>query len=118
MGLLMRCFSCATLGALFALGVACSSVPDVTYVDDVPSDGGSEAGDGDGGADAKPTPLSCPDNPPAVGAGVCCGKRLCLRCTSADCSPCETAGCFGTEADVCCRKNPGQLLCLPATSCF
>ncbi|MBX3203973.1 MAG: hypothetical protein KF764_02830 [Labilithrix sp.] len=109
------------------LALACSSVPDVQYVDvEAGADGGasgaSEAGaSGDGGASEEggaDASVSCPDNPPPAGSGVCCGAQLCVRCSASHCSRCERASCDGDE--VCCARNSfggGNIDCRRASAC-
>lgn len=108
--------------AVAAFVGACSSVPEVTFVDDG-IDGGrdasSEAG-GDGGrADGGSSDWSCAPGglPPPSDVGVCCGARLCIKCTASDCAKCDQEGCGGTPSDVCCRRNAQQMQCKPLNAC-
>lgn len=107
---------------------ACSSVPDVQFVDagDGAASSSSSSGSVDSGADAgrdaavdgATTPdWSCPTKPPPATEGVCCGNRLCLKCTQSDCTKCEQAGCAGTLNAACCPKNPVQITCKAYTDC-
>jgi hypothetical protein len=94
----------ATAGLPFWL--ACSSVPDVTYLDDDASTSGGPNSSAN---------YSCPDNPPPAGRGVCCGERLCLRCSESHCSRCEREACDGDEA--CCARTPGNVECRRQSLC-
>lgn len=92
--------------------IACSSVPDIVFVDEIDADGsgtngemGSEAGEGGGSAGVQLDAgnVMCPDTPPPQGAGVCCGSRLCVRCKENQCDRCVNANC--ADAEICCRKG-------------
>jgi hypothetical protein len=112
-----------------ALALACSSVPDVHFVDGdaaaSSSSGSTDSGAGDAAKDAAGAgdsgsglpDWSCPSKPPPAGEGVCCGTRLCFKCTQADCGKCEQAGCAGTLSAACCPKNPVQMTCKAYPDC-
>lgn len=105
-----------------ALAASCSSVPIVHYADDGGSSGTPDGSSGDGapdtGSSSGQPDWSCPDKPPPSGSGsVCCGNRLCFKCTDSDCSKCDQAGCGGSMSDGCCRKNQVQLMCKAYTEC-
>ena len=96
-----------------ALGTAaCSSVPDVVFLDT--DSGGSSGSSGSSGT--VPTPYSCPDKPPPIGEGVCCGTRLCLGCTQGHCERCSRAGCSGDDA--CCRGQGSNVDCRAPSTCL
>lgn len=100
------------------LALACSSVPDITFVDG--GDGTSSSSSGDSGTEGGPSlpDWSCPNKPPPANSGsVCCGNRLCIKCTASDCAKCEQEGCGGTLNAACCRKNPVQLQCKAYPDC-
>lgn len=110
----------ALIVVLAAALVGCSSVPDVIYVDDdAGADGSSSGGaEEDSGTDELPSQYRCPDAPPPTELGVCCGTRVCLKCTEANCDRCAKAACTGD--DVCCAKNAGQSMnvdCRRQSSC-
>lgn len=105
------------VSALGVSALACSSVPDVAYVDldAAPADDTDDGGVSSGGVPG--TPYRCPDNPPPPSRGTCCGTRLCLRCSPAHCSRCERAICG--DAEVCCGRGQfgGSFDCRRASAC-
>jgi hypothetical protein len=116
------------LGGLLTAS-ACSSVPDVTFVeDDAGASSNPEAGSSGstsgstGGADggdagpAKPK-WSCPSSEPPAADGICCGNRLCLGCAPSDCGRCEQKGCAGTLDDLCCIGNGSAIDCRAWSAC-
>lgn len=101
----------ASGAALVAL-VACGSVPDLVFVDDV--------------ADAAPdAPRDAPPDAPrppdaggdggcgATGGDVCCGARVCRNCAPADCAECDACNASTT---FCCRRQNG-VQCRSGGSC-
>lgn len=115
----------AILASGLTLALACSSVPDVHFVDGGDGTSTSSSGDsgrtdsgGDGGGSSGIPDWSCPNKAPPAGSGsVCCGNRLCVKCSEADCAKCEQAGCTGTLNSVCCPKNPVQITCKAYSDC-
>lgn len=117
--------------ATFVVGLGCSSIPDVTFVDDapdgsvtlpdgavVPQDAGADANRPDTGArpdssapDAS-VPNTCPGSPPA-GYLRCCGSVPCAgeEC-EANCGECQTK--CGSNDGCCSRKN--NVTCRPRSS--
>ncbi|MBX3263947.1 MAG: hypothetical protein KF782_30015 [Labilithrix sp.] len=105
--------------ALAASALACSSVPDVQYVElDAATAATNEDDGGASGGTVPGTPYSCPDNPPPPGRGTCCGARLCLRCGAGQCGRCERADCDGDE--VCCGRGQfgATVDCRRASTCM
>jgi hypothetical protein len=116
--------------AFVALGIACSSVPDVSFQDgdaaslpgtgtaDAAADGTTSAADassGDaGGRPATDAATGCPSNPP--NGGICCGSLSCIGCKASDCSSCQQKACSGST--VCCASGAGNAVaCKPPQSC-
>lgn len=92
--------------------VACSSVPDLQFVDDARLDGGSDGSTGSSGdaAAAKDGAVVTPPvtGVPCVDAGapanaVCCGAVICRGCAETDCATCAS-DCKGSA--VCCLSGP------------
>lgn len=105
-----------SLSGLLVWGAAaCSSVPDVEFVDDdagtrVDGATGSSSGRDANGADtAAPAALCAPGSTAAID-GVCCGALPCFLCGAGDCGDCE-AKCRATTGA--CRKNgPNNMKCV------
>jgi hypothetical protein len=109
------------VAVLAVLLAACSSVPDVVFVEDdsgtppAPDDSGSSSGNVKDGQ--APTPVySCPGKPPPGGTGICCpDNRLCLGCVTAQCERCAIEACGG--GTVCCARNTVIVDCKSASTC-
>jgi hypothetical protein len=112
---------------VFVFLSACSSIPDVQFVE--PSSGDAQApvgtsltgGLGDGGADdprdaaVDAAVYHCPDRPPPAAVGVCCDALLCLKCTASHCGRCKSADCDADQ--ICCAKNSANVDCKKQQSC-
>lgn len=110
------------------LVVACSSVPDVEFVegDAAVSDSGAtssgtvkpdgSAPAGDAAVDQASPSTYCANNgksnPPP--GGICCGAVACVGCSSSDCSNCD-AKC-GVRGPACC-KTGGSVRCAAVDQC-
>ncbi len=110
----------AIAGGLFALTSACSSVPDVHYldIDAGPPSSSSGGGEGDSSTGSPPfVEYSCPDKPPPAGSGTCCGTTtLCRNCSTANqCDKCARLGC--SNDTPCCARNAGNVECRAQSEC-
>lgn len=93
-------FVVTSLGGSFVGSVAaCSSVPEITFVEDdaatrVDASSSSSGTTSSGGPDAAVdtgTPGLCATGGPLPADGICCGKIPCYGCELGDCATCEGA---------------------------
>lgn len=110
----MRAAFAIVVGSL-AAAVACSSVPDVQYLD-LESDAGTTGSSGSSGdSGTQGQRYSCPDNPPPAREGICCGGTVCLKCSESNCDRCGRSGCNRGEA--CCARNATNVVCREQSAC-
>jgi len=119
----MRILVAIVVSGLGAVALACSSIPDVQFLD--LDDAGTGGGAKDSAADATDATASpdarasyaCPDDPPPAEQGLCCGARLCLGCGQGHCQKCERESC--AQGQECCGSKVGNAVeCLTPAACL
>ena len=107
-------FAIVIVGCLGAT-IACSSVPDVQYLDVDGGGAASSSGSSEDSGTPQPERYSCPDNPPPAGEGICCGAIVCLKCSESNCDRCARSGCANAQA--CCARNATNVVCREQSAC-
>lgn len=109
-------FSLVVSASVTLVFAACSSVPDIYFVD---GGGGGDSGASSGAVDAAtdqggPPPPSCANGVGAPAGGICCGTIPCIGCDPSECNTCDAQCRVSTGA--CCKRGQ-NIQCRPESSC-